>query len=127
MRYTLLFISLFFLACQEEKVPVYSDQDKINFIGTSEDNEDDPEFMFLEKNFLPIQGDTCNYQLQVKVQGKPSNLDRKVCFAVRDSTTPGIGIEFGECIIPAGKLRGTCEVILKRPESNNESICGNQY
>ena len=49
MRYTLLFISLFFLACQEEKVPVYSDQDKINFIGTSEDNEDDPEFMFLEK------------------------------------------------------------------------------
>lgn len=115
-------ISLGFMACQVEKVPVYSDVDRINFVGRGEMDEDDPSYMFIEKNFLSEQGDEWDYQLQVKVQGRPAEEDREVYFVVRDSTTPGIKVKFGECIIPAGELRGTCTLTVERPENEEELI-----
>ena len=124
MKYTLLCLSicLSLIACQEEQVPVYSDEDKINFVGTYELDEDNPSYMFIKKNFLAEQGDSWDYLLQVKVQGRPSDIERKVQFTVRDSTTPGIEMELGECIIPAGELRGTCKTTLKRPANDEERI-----
>lgn len=109
-------------ACQEEKVPVYMDRDRVNFVGTNKYNEDDPDYMYLEKNFLAEKGDACVYILQVKLQGCPSNAERRVYFTERDSTSPGVNMEFGECIIPAGVLRGECRVSIDRPVGNEEQI-----
>lgn len=109
-------------ACQEEEVPVYMDQDRVNFVGTSEDDENDPDYMYVEKNFLTEKGKSCEYLLRVKVQGRAMDWEREVYFTVRDSTTPGVKMEFGECVIPAGKLRGECRVTIMRPTGDDELI-----
>lgn len=111
-----------FSACREERVPVYLDEDRINFVGTSEDNEDDPDFLFAEKNFLAESGEVSVLTLRVKVQGKPSDTDRKVFFIDRDSTDPGLELSFGECIVPAGKLKGECRIEIARLSGEEEWI-----
>lgn len=129
--YILLLVvaGMFFSACEEEGVPVYQDKDRVNFVGTSEDNEDDPDYMNAEINFLGIKEDASTLILEVKVQGRESEIDRNVCFTVRDSTTPGVKMEFGKCVIPAGELRGECLVSLSRPSEEEElvSLIGIDY
>lgn len=109
-------------ACQEEKVPVYMDRDRINFIGTYKYNEDDPLYMHAEKNFLSIQGKTAILTLKVKVQGRPSDTDRRVFFTQRDSTDIGVEMKFGECVVPADSLRGACEVVVTRPSVEEKEL-----
>lgn len=122
--YTMLLVisGIVISACQEEEVPVYSDVDRVNFVGTSEDNEDDPDYMYGEKNFLAERGDVGVYVLRVKVQGRPSDVERHVYFTQRDSTVPGVRLEFGECTIPAGELYGECKVTINRPAEDEELI-----
>lgn len=110
------------ISCQEEEVAGYSDTDRINFVGLGEDDEYDPEYMFLEQNFLAVAGDTCKFPLKVKVQGKISNADRRVYFKVSDSTAVGVSMHIGECIIPAGKGEGICMIDIIRPKDEQDYI-----
>ena len=123
MYILLLLVAVFVIAaCQEEKVPTYLDVDRINFVGTSEDDEDDPDYLYMEKNFLSEKGDVIEYVLTVKIQGRPSDVERSVFFTVQDSTVTGVTMELGECVVPAGKTRGSCQVRINRPAMGDKLI-----
>lgn len=107
------------IACEEEKVPFYSDRDRINFVGTDQYDEDDPDEMYTEMNFIDKQKDTTYFTLEVKLQGEFSDDDREVYFTQRDSTSPGVELVLNKCVIPAGKERGSCQIGIVRPKEGD--------
>lgn len=112
---TLLLSILLLVACNKSEVPLFSDEDGVNFYSTNKDNPKlDDEFEYGVK-FNFILSDEIELSVPIFIQGRTAEIDRKVSFIITDSTTVVPEMNIAPTVIKAGESNGVVNIKIKRP------------
>lgn len=110
------------ISCDKSEVPLFSDKDGINFYSTNTDNPKlDVEFEY-EVKFNYSLTDEIEFEAPVFIQGRVSEVDRKLAFEIADSTDVTAEMSIVPTVIKAGESDGVAKIKIKRPANTLEEF-----
>lgn len=110
------------ISCNKSEVSLFSDEDGINFYSTNTDNPKLDEGFEYDVKFNYVLTEEVELEIPLFIQGRRSEIDRKVSFKITDSTTLASEIRVDPIVIKAGESDGVVKIKMKRPSNTSDEF-----